>query len=140
MNFAPKRAACPSAVDTNDFKGPDGLCVYTAASGLKDEKKYKRRRTLTRQLMTVSVLSFAYLNDLRVNFFYNEVYYKSLRVKLYSNKLFQTIKISIKMLYTSISSQYFIKSFLYKELRSVCTFPMHDSGYFAKFRSLFLDN
>lgn len=44
------------------------------------------------------------------------------------------------MLYTSISSQYFMKSLLYKELRSVCTFPMHDSGYFAKFRSLFLDN
>jgi hypothetical protein len=43
MNFAPKRAACPGAVDTDDFKGPDGLCVYTAASGLKDEKKkYKR--------------------------------------------------------------------------------------------------
>lgn len=89
MNFAPKRAACPGAVDTNDFKGPDGLCVYTAASGLKDEKKYKRRRTLTRQLMTVSVLSFAYLNDLRVNFFYNEVYYKSLRVNFILTSFFK---------------------------------------------------
>lgn len=89
MNFMPKRAACPGAVDTDDFKGPDGLCVYTAASRLKDEKKYKRRRTLARQLMTDSVLSFAYLNDLRVNFFYNEVYYKSLRVNFILTSFFK---------------------------------------------------
>jgi len=58
--------------------------MYTAASGLKDEKKYKRRRTLSRQLMTDSILSFAYLNDLRVNFFYNEVYYKRVNFSLTS--------------------------------------------------------
>jgi len=88
MNSAPKRAACPGAVDTDDFKGPDGLCVYTAASGLKDEKKYKRRRTLTRQLMTDSIFSFAYLNDLRVNFFYNKVY-KSSRVNFILTSFFK---------------------------------------------------
>lgn len=100
MNFAPKRAACPGAVDTDDFKGPDGLCVYTAASGLKDEKKYKRRRTLTRHLMTDGILSFTYLNDLRVNFFYNEVYYKSLRVNFILTSFFKLWKKSPSRYYT----------------------------------------
>lgn len=59
MNFSPEKGRDERR---DDSKGPDGLCVYIRIRqppGLKDEKKYeRRRRTLTRQLMTDSMYSF----------------------------------------------------------------------------------